>query len=201
MTRSLLLIILVFTWATAGWAAPLSAADSAEQVVRRVVVPAADQPQAEVQVVRRGPELLVRTIIFSTILRRVVAAIDAKEAKRWPEESAGFVESQRYREQLYAATETVRQRFAERSDPAQRRQALVIEFIRSKTERRISLLLPQLAGEFGSLHIRTAELLQSWRSRGDYVDENMLEIVQDSFHVDHSAAGALLAAIAEGETR
>ncbi|WP_029911367.1 hypothetical protein [Pelobacter seleniigenes] len=201
MTRMLLLIILVSTWAAAGWTAPLSAADPAEQVVRRVVVPAVDQPQAEVQIVRRGPELLVRTVIFSPILRRVVAAIDEKEAKRWPEESAGFVESQRYREQLYAATETVRQRFAERPDPAQSRQALVIEFIRSKTERRISLLLPQLAGEFGSLHIRTAEVLQNWRSRGDYVDENMLEIVHDSFHMDRSAASVLLAAIAGGEMR
>ena len=201
MKRSLLLVILAFSWAQVGWAAPLRAVDPAEQVVRRVVVPAADQPQAEVQIVRRGPELLVRTIIFSPILRRVVAAIDAKEAKRWPEESAGFVESQRYREQLYAATEMVRQRFAERPDPAQSRQALVIEFHRNKTERRISLLLPQLAGEFGSLRIRTAELLQSWRSRGDYVDENMLEIVQDSFHLDQSAAAGLLAAIAGGETR
>ncbi len=201
MKRPLLLVILAFSWAQVCWAAPLRAVAPAEQVVRRVVVPAAEQPQAEVQIVRRGPELLVRTIIFSPILRRVVAAIDAKEAKRWPEESAGFVESQRYREQLYAATETVRQRFAERPDPAQNRQALVIEFLRNKTERRISLLLPQLAGEFGSLRIRTAELLQSWRSRGDYVDENMLEIVQDSFHLDHSAAAALLAAIAGGETR
>ena len=201
MKRPLLLVILAFSWAQVGWAAPLGAVDPAEQVVRRVVVPAADQPQAEVQIVRRGPELLVRTIIFSPILRRVVAAIDAKEAKRWPEESAGFVESQRYREQLYAATETVRQRFAERLDPAQSRQALVIEFHRNKTERWISLLLPQLAGEFGSLRIRTAELLQSWRSRGDYVDENMLEIVQDSFHLDQSAAAGLLAAIAGGETR
>ena len=201
MKRMLLLIILISTWAAAGWIAPLGAADPAEQVVRRVVVPAEDQPQAEVQIVRRGPELLVRTVIFSPTLRRVVAAIDDKEAKRWPEESAGFVESQRYREQLYAATETVRQRFAERPDPAQRRQALIIEFSRSKTEQRISLLLPQLEGEFGSLRIRAAELLQSWRSRGEYVNENMLEIIHDSFHLDRSAAGALLAAIAGGETR
>ena len=72
-----------------------------DQVVQRVVVPTIEQPQGEVQLIRRNDLLIARTLLASRVLKRVGAAIDAKERRNWPESRAGHVASVRYRDELF----------------------------------------------------------------------------------------------------
>jgi len=163
-----------------------------ERVIRRTVVPSAEDPHGEVQVLRRGDQVVVRTLLDSPILKRVVAAIDGKEEKRWPPDSDGFVESQRYRDALFAATDLVWKKFRERENREEKNQTLGIDFIKAPDKMTVVLFHPRLAGDFGSLRVLDSEMLASWRSRGPYVPENMIAIVHDSFGLDADEARQLL---------
>ena len=191
MPRPLILSLLLLL-STVAWGADSPGRDGDEEVLKRTLVPSAEQPQGEVQIVRRGSALVVRTLLASTVLKRVVAAIDAKERRHWPESSAGFVASQRYRDELYAATQQVWERFRTRTERAELRQSLGIDFIQEGRRGRIELYAPRLSGDYGSLAVAAAESLSSWRVAGDYVRENMVIIVADSFGLDSVKAGGLL---------
>ena len=156
------------------------------------MVPSENQPQGEVQIVRRNRELLVRTLIASTVLKQVVAVIDAKEQRRWPETSGGFVSSQRYRDELYKATQRVWEQFRSRDDQSERHQALGIDFSAEHKRGRIELFAPQLDGTYGSLVLDRSEPLREWRVGGDYASQNMVAIIADSFNLDSQAAAVLL---------
>ena len=170
-----------------------------ETILKRVVVPNTEDPQAEVQLLTHNQEVIVRTLLYSPILKRVVAVIDDKERKRWSEESDGFVESQRYRDALFAATSEVWQRFRERSDRAEKRQALSIDFILTRTKGEVVLQQPTLTGAFGALQIVEATELAHWSSRGNYVQENMVEILHDNFALEPKAARELLNQLVQEE--
>ncbi len=163
-----------------------------ERVVRRVVVPTEEDPQGEVQVLHRGDQVVVRTLLKSPVLKQVVAAIDNREAKRWPPDSVGFVESQRYRDALFDATAIAWTRFRDRDRREEKKQTLGIAFARSSDTATVTLFHPRLAGDFGSLQVLEAETLAGWRSRGAYVADNMIEIVRDSFGLDEHEARQLL---------
>jgi hypothetical protein len=163
-----------------------------DQIVKRAIVPSADQPQGEVQLIRRHDLLVVQTLLSSRILKRVVAAIDAKERRRWPEAREGHVASSRYREELFRATEKAWEAFRQRGNRDETRQALVIEFILGPEKSLIALSLPQIAGEYGNLRLTDKRPLKVWRVSGGYVRENALEIIKDSFHLGDAEAGELL---------
>ena len=155
-----------------------------DQVVQRVVVPSLEQPQGEVQLIRRRGLLVVQTLLASRVLKRVVAAIDAKERSRWPEASDGHVASRRYRDELFRATEKAWEAFRQRSDRNETRQTLAIEFILGQEKSLIALSLPQIAGEYGNLSLVDKQPVKIWRASGAYVRGNILEIIKDSFQLD-----------------
>ena len=163
-----------------------------DQIVRRVVVPSRDQPQGEVRLIRRHNLLVVQTLLSSRILKRVVAAIDAKERRHWPEAHEGHVASSRYREELFRATEKAWEFFRQRGNRDETRQTLAIEFILGNEKSLIALSLPQIAGEYGTLRLIDKLPVKVWRVSGDYVRENALEIIKDSFHLDDADAKELL---------
>ncbi|MDH3453533.1 MAG: hypothetical protein OEL80_00180 [Desulfuromonadales bacterium] len=163
-----------------------------DRIVRRVVVPSIEQPQGEVQLIQRRDLLVVQTLLSSPILKRVVAAIDAKEGRSWPEAREGHVESRHYREELFRATEKSWDVFRQRGDRNQDRQALMIEFILGPRQALIALSLPQLTGAHGNLRLLGKQPIQVWRGAKDYVRENIFEIVRDSFQLDAGAAEELL---------
>lgn len=163
-----------------------------DRVVQRVVVPSSERPQGEVQLVARQDLLVVQTLLWSPILKRVVAAIDAKESRSWPEAREGHADSLHYREELFRATETSWEAFRQREDRSQDRQALSIEFIVGPRQALIALSLPQLAEDDGTLHLLDKQTIKVWRTAENYVRENIVEIVRDSFHLDASAAEKLL---------
>ncbi|PLX99513.1 MAG: hypothetical protein C0623_09270 [Desulfuromonas sp.] len=165
-----------------------------DQLMQRVVVPSVEKPQGEVQVLRRGDLLVVQTLLASRILKRVVAVIDQKEQRRWPESREGHVDSKRYREELFRAMTEVWQRFRQRADKTEKRQYLAIEFILGPERSLIALSAPQVTGEYGQLQLTGKETLAAWRSSEQYVSNNIKEIIQDSFDLDAAAAEKLLAA-------
>ena len=163
-----------------------------DQIVKRVVIPSVEQPQGEVQLIRRRELLVVQTLLSSRILKRVVAAIDAKERRSWPEAREGHVASSRYREELFRATEKAWEAFRQRSERNETRQSLAIEFILGSKQSLIALSLPQIAGEYGNLSLLDKQSVKVWRVSGDYVRKNAVEIIKDSFHLDDAEAEELL---------
>jgi len=165
---------------------------SEDLILQRVVVPSSEQPQGEVQLIRRRDLLVVQTLLSSRILKRVVAAIDAKEGRSWPEAREGHAESNHYREALFRATEKSWLAFRQRSDRNQDHQTLSIEFILGPKRALIALSLPQLTEDDGNLQLTDKQPLQVWRGAEDYVRQNIFEIIKDSFHLDNTATEELL---------
>lgn len=201
--KSLLLFCLWFgattTWAADGRDRYAGMRDFRhDQVLEREVVPAEDPPQGEVQVVRRGDLLVVRTLLVSRVLKRVAAVINAKEIRNWPETRTGHLASTRYREELFRATEQAWEAFTQRSDRSELRQTLCIEFILASDNALITLSLPRLKGDYGQFDLIDRQELTTWRASRDYVAENMLEIVKDSFRLEDERAAALLAPLWPG---
>lgn len=176
-----------------GHAVPLDR--SRDRIVARVVVPSSGQPQGEVQLLRRGELLVVRTLLASKVLKRVVAAIDAKEQRTWPESREGHLASKEYRQELFRATELAWEAFRQRTDRTEKRQMLAIEFIHGPDQALIALALPQLAGACGDLQILEQRPLKVWRAPAGYVRDNSREIIRDSFALDGPAAERLLGSI------
>jgi len=163
-----------------------------DRVVERVVVPSSEQPQGEVQLVRRGDLLVARTLLASKLLKRVAAAIDGKEQRNWPESREGFLASKQYREELFRATEQTWAAFRARADRSEARQMLAIEFILGPDQALIALAIPQLAGPYGELQLLGQQPLKAWRAPAGYVRGNILEIVMDSFGLDRAGAERLI---------
>lgn len=169
-----------------------------DSVLRRVIVPSAEKPQGEVQIVRRDERLIVRTLLASRILKRVAAAIDEKEKKSWPETREGYAASLKYRDELFAATEKSWDLFRARSDRQDMRQFLAIEFILESGRGEILLSLPVVAGHYGQLEMASRQVISRWRAPVRYVRENMIEIVKDSFKLEDGSAEQMLAPLWPG---
>jgi len=170
-----------------------------DRVVQRVVVPSVEQPQGEVQVVRRDELVVVQTLLASRVLKRVAGAIAAKETKSWPPGSAGHVGSLRYRDELYQAVGKAWQSFRQRTDREDLRQFLAIEFILGPRHNLVALSLPNYDGTVGSLIVKDKQLLAVWSAPRDYVRLNSAAIVADNFNLDTQAAAELLARVARQE--
>jgi len=177
------------------WAAPRfdqQLDPSRDRVVQRVVVPSREQPQGEVQIVRRGERLVVQTLLASRVLKRVAAAIAAKEERRWPPDSDGHAGSLRYREALHQAVGQAWEAFLRRTDRQESRQFLAIEFITDGRQSLVALSLPTLAGEAGGLRVEDKQVLEVWSAPRDYVVGNSASIVADNFELSEEAAAAWL---------
>jgi hypothetical protein len=166
--------------------------ESHDRVIERVVVPSSGQPQGEVQLVRRGELVVVRTLLASKVLKRAAAAIDSKEQRNWPDGRDGHLASKRYRAELFRATERAWEAFRHRTDRTEKRQMLFIEFIHGPEQALIALALPQLAGDLGELQILDKEPLKVWSAPAGYVRGNIQHIIQDSFGLDGSTTERLL---------
>lgn len=193
----MLAVLLLLLLATPAWCEPHRFAVQLDHrhdvLVRRCVVPSPAQPQGEVQVLKRGDLVVVRTLLASRTLKRVAAAIVAKEQRSWPPGSPGHAGSLHYREELHQAVETAWRVFRERPDATERRQFLAIEFITGPRHNLVALSLPQLEGEPGALYLRDQQVLAAWSGPRDYVAPNSTDIVADSFGLSADAAEELLA--------
>lgn len=195
MRIRLLLMTLIFCVATTVAANPRYSKlldSSQDQIVKRVVVPSAKKPQGEVQLIQRGELLVVQTLLASRIIKRVVAVIDTKEQRKWPETRDGYIDSVRYREELFRATRKIWKGFKKRSDKSEIRQYLVIEFILGPDRGLIALSEPQVAGEYGQLRLVDKKTVAVWPSSNHYMTANIKEIIRDSFKLDAATVEKLL---------
>jgi hypothetical protein len=166
--------------------------EQGDQVLHRAVVPSREKPQGEVQLIRRGKLLVVQTLLASPVLKRVAAVIDDKEQHNWPESREGYLDSRRYREELFRATEQAWNLFRQRQELAEARQFLAIEFIVGPGLDIIALSAPTITGSYGNMRLTTKRPLQVWRSTDQYVRGNIIEIIQDSFGLDRPATEAMV---------
>jgi hypothetical protein len=183
----------------AGAAAPAATGDQAalldigrDVVVDRAFVPSAERPQGEVRIVRRGGHVVVQTVLYTRVLKRVVGAILDKERHNWPAGAAGHADAERYA----AALEAFRRAAAERPDQVgaevDRRVRALIEFIDAPGEPLVAIGGVTLEGTGAAVRVRARAAPAVLALSADYVRRNMALIVADAFSLKPGEAAARL---------
>jgi hypothetical protein len=162
-----------------------------DEVVRRVAVPSADRRHGEVRIVRRGPHVVVQTLLYSKVLPRVIGEIAGKEARNWPAGKAGHEDALRYVESLRRARDEAPPASAE-----DRRRKLRIEFVDGAPAPFVAITGVEIEEQGGALRIAgTREPTTVLDLSATYVRANMRLIVADAFDVSPGEAEALLAVV------
>ncbi len=101
------LLLLAGVWAAAASAEPLvpprlaPLLDAAhDRILRRSFVPSEEQKVGELRLIRRGDSDVVQTLLYTKVLKRVVAEIRKKELASWPADQPGHEDAIRYVETI-----------------------------------------------------------------------------------------------------
>lgn len=170
----------------------LAGAAPGEALIRRAPVPAEPPYQGEVRLLRRDAAPVLQTLLNSKVMNRVVAAIQKKEQKAWPQDREGSADSRRYTEELVQAYHTVQERAKERQKAGDRYLQLLIEFVLEGQQGYVALYAPTLTQEEDRLVLHKKELLKKLPLTRNYLRKNMLLIIQDNFQLEPAEAGDLL---------
>jgi hypothetical protein len=183
-----------------GGSAPPAAAGR-EVVVDRAFVPSEKRPQGEVRLVRRDGHAVVQTILYTRVLKRVLANISGKERRNWPAGQAGHEEMERY----VAALEEYRVKEGgtagdESSTGADagtaasgRRKTMLIEFVEAGDRSFVAIGGVELEGSGGDVRIRKRGTPAVLALSSVYVGRNMRLIVADAFGLSPEEAGRRVA--------
>jgi hypothetical protein len=147
----------------------------------------------EVALYRSNETRIVETLLYSRVLKRVVAEIAVREADAWPEGSPGAEDSSAYVEALERAQKKVWWESAR--DPAQRDrvQEMAISFEAGRTEARVSLFAVTTGpGPGQRRQVADRRLLEVVPVSLEYAIRDQRLIVEDAFGVDSQKAAALL---------
>jgi hypothetical protein len=169
--------------------APLEAA--ADEVLARSYVPSPERRVGEVRLIRRGDANVVQTLLYTKVLRRVVAEIRAKELDNWPE-GPGHADALRYVEALSAVQKQIWGRLLATEPARDRRQKLWIEFVLTPAASRASIGAFEMDETDAELLVVRREPLALLELSRDYVLRNMRLIAADAFHVEGDALRSLL---------
>lgn len=169
-----------------------AAQGASELLIRRAPVPAEPPYQGEVRLLRRGSAQVVQTLLRTKVMNHVIAAIQKKELRDWPQEREGSADSRRYTEELVQAYHAVRIRAKDRQDVGDRHLQLMIEFVKEEERCYVALYAPTLTQEGDRLVPQKKELLKKLPLSGNYVQKNMQLILQDSFKLNAGKAKELL---------
>lgn len=180
-------------------ALPLAAAPApAATVPREIIVARTPVPEGlprvgEVLLIRRGDADVVETRIETTLIRRVVAEIGAKERRNWPADTPDGAASARYVAALdEVAADLAARRSAARG--ARRVRApvrLLIEFLLADGAARVTIgSFEPAAQDIRVLPLAVLDLPPA------YVRRNMRLIVADAFHLEGAALDRALAPLA-----
>jgi hypothetical protein len=163
-------------------------------LVDRAFVPSAERPQGEVRIVRRDGHVVVQTLLYTRVLKRVVREIAQKERRNWPSGVAGHDDMERY----VAALETFRREAPGPSGSdgqvSDRRVQMLIEFIDAPGDPLVAIGAATFEGSGEKVGIQSRAAPSVPRLGADYVRRNMALIVADAFAIDAEAATARLAA-------
>lgn len=174
---------------------------SRDEVVRAEFVPNEEQPVGEVRLVRRGEAVVMQTVLYTALLKRVVAEIGKKEMAAWPPARAGHDDAAKYAEAIQSAQAGIQERFRNRKDRGDRRQRMLIEFILSGKASIVAIAEPELKEEDGRMRVVSRrQVVVLPLSRG-YVRGNFYEIAWDALRVPRRESKGLLGPMLPPESR
>jgi hypothetical protein len=176
----------------------LSLAEEVDSEVLILSAPVSDEPpyQGEVRLIRRDSTLVVQTVLNSKVLRHVVAAIQKKEFKAWPEDRDGWLDSRRYTDELFLVYEILQTRAKGRLAD-DRYLKLLIEFVLKGRRGYVAFYEPTLTHDGDHLVVEEKEMLKKFKISRIYAFENILAIAQDSFKLNSSEVLELMRSIPE----
>jgi hypothetical protein len=140
----------------------------------------------------------MQTILNSKVLKHVIAAIQKKELRAWPEDREGWVDSRRYSDELYRAYEVVLTDTKDREDKADRHLRLMIEFVLEERRSFVIFYVPTLTVRGEQYSVQEKKALKKLITSRGYLYNNLREIVRDSFQLDEKEALKLMQPIPGG---
>ena len=167
---------------------------SHDVVVDRVFVPSAEKPQGEVRIVRRDGHVVVQTLLYTRVLKRIIRAIGEKERRNWPGGAAGHDDMERYLTALEDFRRAAAGTPATGTTDADRRVQMLIEFIDAPAGALVAIGAATFEGVGDELRVRARVTPSVPALSADYVRRNMPLIVADAFAIGPQDAAARLAA-------
>jgi len=186
-----MLSILVFALVAAGGTV------DTERILARGVVPEPARRVGEVRLIERGDSIVVQTLLYTKVLKRVVGEIRGKEERNWLPGAPGYDESRRFVAALEAAREAVWKEAARLERGADREQCLLIEFV-AGPRHVVTLAVPEIDRKDGEVRITATRPLQSLDLSAEYIRRNMLLILDDSLHLGEGEVRQLAPRLFEG---
>jgi len=167
---------------------------SRDRILLRAPITSRGRTHGEVRLIERGAARVVQTLLYSKVLRRVLAAIRERERANWSTEREGHEASARYLAALERAEQSTRPApDAQRSATADRRRALLIEFAVSDTREGVALLEPELGEADGALSIQRARLIEALELPRQFIRENMRLIAEEHLATQPDVLARMLA--------
>jgi hypothetical protein len=172
-------------------AEPEAAAESSrDQILERADIRSRGRFHGEVRLVARGEARVVQTLLYSKILRKVIARIREKESESWPVTRAGHEDSRTYVAALESAAQEVGQ--AGSAKGGDRRRKLLIEFWASRSEAGVAFREPRVEKVDDELTITDTREMNALPLSREYVTRSMLLIASEHFPMAEAELGALL---------
>lgn len=155
---------------------------SVDRLQRRADIRSRGGKHGEVRIVSRGGTRVVQTLLYTKLLRRVLAEIRSREHANWPATGRDSEASVRYLAALDRAERSIpRPRIGDRSAAEERRRPLLIEFVLSNSEAAVMLLEPRVRGGDDGLVIVDARLIERLDLPRDFVERDMRLITEEHF--------------------
>lgn len=166
--------------------------DTRDTIVRNAFVPSEDQQQGEVRLLRRGGAAVMQTVLYTRVLKRVVAEIRKKELANWPPDREGYDDSQKYINAILEARNRIQERFPERRNRGERRQTMLIEFILSNDASLVAIAEPKLEEANGHMRIVSRRPIAVLELSRTYVRGDIYEIARDALKLGRKESKDLL---------
>lgn len=189
-----LVVVAVLALATAARADRAVLLDVGKDVLlERAFVPSAQRPQGEVRIIRRGGHAVVQTLLYTRVLKRVLAAISDKERRNWPAGSAGHADMERYVAALEAFRLAAAKRTGQPAGGDDRQVRALIEFVDVPGAPFVAIGGVDIEGSGEAVRIRGRAAPAVLDFSPHYVQRNMRLIVADAFHISEERAATRLA--------
>ncbi len=159
-----------------------------DEIVRSEFVPSALLPVGEVRLIRRGPAVVMQTVLDTKFLKRAVAEIRKKDEADWPASRRGHDDAMKYVEAIQAAQAGIQ----ERSRGRDRRLRMLIEFILSRDASIVAIAEPSLAEAGGHMRVVAKRQIAILPLSRNYVRGNIYEIAWDALKLDRKQSRNLL---------
>jgi hypothetical protein len=161
-----------------------------DAILRRAEIRSRGRFHGELRLIARGEARVVQTLLYSKVLRRVIARIREKEAENWPASKAGHEDSLAYVAALERAEREARQPVSAKK--GDRHRSLLIEFWATESSSAVAFLEPQVEKIDGELFIAGARPLEELQLSRGYITRNMLLIAREHLSLQEDPLRALL---------